>query len=109
MPTLRSRLKRPETFLFLIALLLVLAGLDSLRRPDQQFTGRFYVGAVHAYQHYGRPLSRKFIACRYDPTCSEYSIQAVRKHGIRSGLVLTFKRLFSCTAAVPFGTLDPVP
>ena len=109
MSALRQRLKRPETFLFLLLLLLVFAGLDSLRRPDQQLTAWFYVGAVHGYQHYGRPLSRKFIVCRYVPTCSEYSIQAVEKYGIRRGLLLSFERLISCTTSVPLGTLDPVP
>ena len=49
------------------------------------------------------------IACRYDPTCSVYSIQAVQKYGIRWGLVLSVKRLLSCTRSVPFGTFDPVP
>ena len=109
MSALRERLKRPETFLFFVLMLLVLAGVDSLRRPERQLTARAYVAAVHGYQHYGRSLLKGFIACRYDPTCSEYSVQAVEKHGIRRGLVLSMKRLFSCTGSVPFGTLDPVP
>jgi uncharacterized protein len=49
------------------------------------------------------------VACRYTPTCSVYSIQAVEKHGIRRGLVLSAKRLLSCDRSVPSGTPDPVP
>jgi putative membrane protein insertion efficiency factor len=67
------------------------------------------VAAVHGYQHYGRGLLRGFVVCRYQPTCSEYSIQAVEKFGIREGLVLSARRLFSCTRAIPMGTADPVP
>jgi putative membrane protein insertion efficiency factor len=109
MPSLRQRLKRPETFLFLFLMLPVLAGIDSFRRPDRQLTARFYVAAVHAYQHYGRSLLTGYVACRYRPTCSVYSAEAVEKYGIRRGLILSAKRLFSCSRSVPFGTFDPVP
>ena len=109
MPTLRQRLKRPQTFLALLLALLVLAGLDSLRRPDKQVTARLYVAAVHGYQHYGRNLLTGLIACRYNPTCSVYSIQAVEKYGIRWGLVLSIRRLVSCRSSVAFGTFDPLP
>ena len=109
MPSLRQRLKRPETLLAILLMLLVLAGIDSFRQPDRQITARLYIAAVHGYQHYGRSLLTGLIACRYAPTCSVYSVQAVEKYGIRKGLVLSVKRLFSCSGSVPFGTLDPVP
>ena len=109
MPSLRKRLKRPETFLVLFLMLPVLAGVDSFRRPDRQITARIYVEAVRGYQQYGRSLLSGFVACRYTPTCSVYSIQAVEKYGIRRGLVLSAKRLFSCSRSVPTGTSDPVP
>jgi len=46
--------------------------------------------------------------CRYSPTCSNYCIQSLKKHGILKGLSLTFKRIISCH---PFGGSghDPVP
>lgn len=34
--------------------------------------------------------------CRFYPTCSEYSIQALEKHGLVIGLALTGKRIISC-------------
>ena len=109
MSALRERLKKPATYLVVVLALLGLAAADSLRPPDRQITGRLFVGAVHGYQYFGRPLSKKFVACRYSPTCSEYSVEAVRKYGIRRGVVMSVKRLSSCTRAVPFGTVDPVP
>jgi hypothetical protein len=60
------------------------------------------------YQAIGRPLLKGRIQCRYRPTCSEYSIEAVRHYGIRQGLLLTVKRIHSCTTKVPLGTPDPV-
>ena len=47
-------------------------------------------------------------SCRLTPTCSEYSIQAFRKHGFLKGGYLTVKRLFSCRPGGRHG-YDPVP
>tara|TARA_E500000331_G_C17083745_1_gene638074 strand:- start:557 stop:808 length:252 start_codon:yes stop_codon:yes gene_type:complete len=35
-------------------------------------------------------------SCRYLPTCSEYSIEALKKYGVFKGLYISFKRIFSC-------------
>ncbi|OGY27323.1 MAG: membrane protein insertion efficiency factor YidD [Candidatus Woykebacteria bacterium RIFCSPHIGHO2_12_FULL_43_10] len=45
--------------------------------------------------------------CRYNPSCSEYSYQAVNKYGIIRGTQLSLKRLLSCH---PFnnGGYDPL-
>jgi putative membrane protein insertion efficiency factor len=46
--------------------------------------------------------------CRYQPTCSEYGVQALREWGIFYGLFLAIKRIFRCH---PWGDsgYDPVP
>ena len=67
------------------------------------------MAAVHAYQRVGRPLLAGHIACRYAPTCSDYSIGAVRRHGLLTGLRLSARRIRSCTRNVPPGTVDLVP
>lgn len=109
MSALRKRLKRPETHLVLYFVLVLLIVLDSARTPGKQVSGYLYVQAVHVYQRVGRPLLAGTVECRYQPTCSDYSIEAVQTHGIRSGLMLTFSRVNSCTASVPKQTYDPVP
>ena len=45
--------------------------------------------------------------CRYFPSCSDYSIEALRTYGFFKGLYMTFKRVLSCH---PFkeGGIDPV-
>jgi len=47
-------------------------------------------------------------SCRYDPTCSQYTIEALRKRGLIIGLWLSLKRIISCH---PWGGggYDPVP
>ena len=82
---------------------------DVSRQPEKQLTARVYVGSVHIYQAVGRPLLKGRVACRYRPTCSDYSIEAVQRFGTMRGLGLTYGRIRSCTNDVPMGTIDTVP
>jgi putative membrane protein insertion efficiency factor len=34
--------------------------------------------------------------CRFYPTCSEYSYQAIKKYGLVKGLIKSFKRIIKC-------------
>ncbi|MFZ9942977.1 MAG: membrane protein insertion efficiency factor YidD [Bacteroidia bacterium] len=47
-------------------------------------------------------------SCRYVPTCSEYGLQAIQKHGPLRGGWLTVKRILSCNPWGGHGH-DPVP
>jgi putative membrane protein insertion efficiency factor len=47
-------------------------------------------------------------ACRFTPTCSEYTRQAVERHGSFKGFVLGLKRLSRCHPASS-GGFHPVP
>ena len=60
---------------------------------------RFYQAAISPYT----PAS-----CRYSPTCSHYSLEALQKHGLFKGGWLALKRIGSCH---PWGGsgYDPVP
>jgi hypothetical protein len=61
---------------------------------------------IRAYQKYISPLKKP--CCRYYPTCSEYALEAVRKHGALKGLILAAWRLLRCN---PYsrGGVDYVP
>lgn len=47
-------------------------------------------------------------SCRFTPTCSQYAIEALKKHGPFKGLYLTLRRILRCH---PWGGsgYDPVP
>jgi hypothetical protein len=61
---------------------------------------------VKFYQYCIRPLLPN--ACRYTPSCSEYSIEAIKKYGALKGSWLGMKRISRCH---PWGKhgYDPVP
>lgn len=46
--------------------------------------------------------------CRFTPTCSEYTAQAIEKYGVIKGIKMGFKRLTKCRPNGGFG-YDPIP
>jgi hypothetical protein len=46
--------------------------------------------------------------CRYTPTCSEYAIEALRRHGVFRGVLLATWRILRCHPYSRSGH-DPVP
>ena len=61
---------------------------------------------IRVYRYLISPLFGSH--CRYTPTCSQYAIEAIERHGAIKGLYLAAKRLSSCH---PWhaGGYDPVP
>jgi putative membrane protein insertion efficiency factor len=109
MPTLRKCLTRPGAYLAVIALAALAVTADSFRPPDQEWSVDVYLAMVHGYQRAGSPALEGYVRCRYRPTCSRYSAEAVEKYGLRKGLAMTAARLWRCRKSVPLGTGDPVP
>lgn len=46
-------------------------------------------------------------SCRFAPSCSEYSIEAIKKYGVFKGGYLSFRRVVRCNPFHP-GGYDPV-
>ena len=55
---------------------------------------RFFIKIVKAYQYLISPLLGP--SCRFTPTCSEYSLQAIEKYGPIKGSWLSIKRISRC-------------
>ena len=86
--------------------------MSKLYRALSQFINRALRGFVRLYQLTLSPLFAVFDGigggCRYQPTCSQYCLEALAEHGTLRGLWLGLKRLGRCA---PWGTwgYDPVP
>ncbi|HEY2335633.1 MAG TPA: membrane protein insertion efficiency factor YidD [Solirubrobacterales bacterium] len=67
---------------------------------------RILLGLIAAYQRWISPSMPR--RCRYEPTCSAYAAESVRRFGALRGLLLATWRLLRCN---PFshGGFDPVP
>lgn len=65
----------------------------------------FFIGLVKGYQYLISPLFPP--CCRFFPTCSVYTIQAIEKYGVIKGGFLGIRRILRCH---PFsrGGYDPV-
>lgn len=67
---------------------------------------KLFLKLIRFYQHYISPLTPP--ACRYTPTCSQYTYEAIQKYGAIKGCWLGLKRICRCH---PWGGsgYDPVP
>ena len=70
------------------------------------FLTKFFCTLIRIYQICIAPLHGP--CCRFTPTCSAYSLEAIKKYGPFKGLILSIKRILKCN---PFhdGGYDPVP
>ncbi len=67
---------------------------------------KFFILLIRIYQYTLSPYFGR--ACRYTPTCSVYSVEAIKKYGPFKGGWMALKRVLSCN---PWGGsgYDPVP
>jgi putative membrane protein insertion efficiency factor len=68
--------------------------------------GLFLIGLIWGYRFFLAPLFPQ--VCRFQPTCSQYGIEAIQRRGPLVGAWLTTRRLLRCR---PWGGrgFDPVP
>ena len=55
---------------------------------------KILINFIKAYKFLISPLLGN--SCRYLPTCSEYSIEALKTYGLIKGSLMSFKRILSC-------------
>jgi uncharacterized protein len=62
---------------------------------------RFFLKTIYFYQKYISPFLPN--SCRFYPSCSEYSILAIKKYGTVKGIFLGAKRILKCHKFNPGG------
>ena len=66
---------------------------------------KLFLKLIEIYQFFSKYTPAN---CRFYPTCSEYTKQAIIKYGIIKGIYLGIKRICRCHPLNP-GGYDPVP
>lgn len=64
------------------------------------------LAALGAYRRWISPARPR--RCRYEPTCSAYAVESIRRFGASRGLILAAYRLLRCNP-LSHGGFDPVP
>ena len=55
---------------------------------------KILINLIKCYRFFTSPLLGQ--SCRYLPTCSEYSIEALKEFGLIKGTLMSLKRILSC-------------
>lgn len=69
---------------------------------------KLLIGSIKVYKKTLSPYLALYSKCRYTPTCSEYMMEAIEKHGAIKGVALGIWRLLRCNPWSK-GGYDPVP
>lgn len=80
--------------------------MNRLLKTISKAVASLMLGLIWIYRRCVSPLFPP--VCRYTPTCSQYAVEAIKKHGPLKGGWLAFKRILRCN---PWGGsgFDPVP
>ena len=65
-----------------------------------------FIKLIRAYQYLISPFLQR--SCRFIPSCSQYAIEVIQRHGVIRGSWLSFKRVLRCNPLHP-GGYDPAP
>jgi len=98
-----------DVTLGLLAAVVLLAAYDRVRGlgpGDRSTVARLALAGVRAYRRWISPLRPP--TCRFTPSCSEYAVEAIERHGALRGGWLTTRRLLRCGPWHPGGH-DSVP
>jgi len=112
--TLAADVDRPVDRRFRVAVAVAaalgFAAGDAMRPPENQVSARAGVVAIDAYRATLGLLFAKtgIVRCRFEPSCSAFGREAIRRYGSPRGFLLTAGRIARCH---PFakGGADPVP
>ncbi|HEY5609930.1 MAG TPA: membrane protein insertion efficiency factor YidD [Thermoanaerobaculia bacterium] len=89
-----------------IAIAAVVAVHDASTPVNRQMTTRMAIGSIEQYRRHISPRMQGVVRCRFQPSCSAYGLEAVKRYGAFRGGWRAMKRVARCTPATPMGTVD---
>ncbi len=78
---------------------------DSVEKKIVDLPRRWALFAIALYQRYVSPLLPR--SCRFEPSCSAYAAEAIKRYGLLRGLPKALLRILKCQPFHP-GGYDPV-
>ncbi|HXE81026.1 MAG TPA: membrane protein insertion efficiency factor YidD [Vicinamibacterales bacterium] len=108
MTSLPSAHVRRRRKVLLLPLLAVLAlAIDVSRAPQNQLSARAALTGIRWYQRTASTwMASAGVACRFEPTCSDYAAAVIERDGTVIGGAKTVVRLLRCGPWTPIGTVD---
>ena len=79
-----------------------------MQHKNKSIVVRAAIAMVKMYQSCISPFFGGRAACRFIPSCSEYTRQAIEKYGLVRGTIMGIRRILRCRPGGGFG-YDPVP
>jgi putative membrane protein insertion efficiency factor len=93
--------------LIIAAMVIAALAIHDMAAPTSRaFGARAALSAIESYQAHVSPHLRGVVVCRFQPTCSHYGHEAIRKYGLAVGGWKTAKRIARCGAWTKMGTVD---
>lgn len=107
---MEARLNRRVLATRALAVAVVAGALYDLGRPPAaQWSARAELAAIALYrERLSAGLAAAGARCRFEPSCSRYAEQAIRRHGALGGTARAAWRIARCGPWTPAGTHDPV-
>jgi len=100
--------KRRRLLVWGLVILLFALAFDFSRAPDDQWSAAVLLRTIDLYQATLSPLMPVMgVHCRFQPTCSHYGEESIRKYGALVGSARAAWRVVRCGPWTPAGTVDP--
>jgi putative membrane protein insertion efficiency factor len=102
------RSKTPIVILAVTAAAFFAVAVHDLVVPlPEQYATRAAIFSIERYRALISPRLKGRVVCRFEPTCSAYGLESVKKYGAVRGGWRTAVRIARCGPWTPAGTVDP--
>ncbi|HVT43484.1 MAG TPA: membrane protein insertion efficiency factor YidD [Thermoanaerobaculia bacterium] len=103
--------KRKAALLGLLLAIAMVSGATLVREMvvpvGQRTSTRLLLAAIDAYRSHASRHVGRVVQCRFEPSCSLFGREVIRRHGAFAGGWRAIVRIARCNPMTPMGTVDP--